>query len=202
MARPREFDESLALGAAVDCFWSHGFEATSIRDLSSRMGITPASLYNAFGDKRSIYERALKHYADRVVAERVAQIEAELPPRAAIERFFSDVVERSLSDRDHKGCMLVNSALELAPHDREFKRVVAAVLRKVEAFFRRCIDAGQRDGTIARRQSADDLSRLLLSALLGMRVLSRSRPERDLLKGIVRAILFLLDDRSKTRRSR
>ena len=59
MARPREFDESAALDAAVDCFWREGYEATSVRDLAARMGITGTSLYNAFGDKRSLFRQAL-----------------------------------------------------------------------------------------------------------------------------------------------
>ena len=55
MARPREFDEITVLEAAMNCFWAQGFERTSVRDLAERMGITGASLYNAFGDKRSLY---------------------------------------------------------------------------------------------------------------------------------------------------
>ena len=63
MARPREFDERAVLDAAVQCFWARGYEATSVRDLAQGMGLTSASLYNAFGDKRSLYRRALDHYA-------------------------------------------------------------------------------------------------------------------------------------------
>ena len=62
MARPREFDEVTVLEAAMNCFWAQGFESTSVRDLAEEMGITGASLYNAFGDKRSLYRRALAHY--------------------------------------------------------------------------------------------------------------------------------------------
>ena len=64
MARPREFDEADALDAATDCFWRDGYEATSVRDLAARMGITGASLYNAFGDKRSLFREVLQRYAD------------------------------------------------------------------------------------------------------------------------------------------
>ena len=89
--------------------------------------------------------------------------------------------------------MLVNSALELAPHDREFQKVVAGVLVEGEKFFRRLIRAGQKDGTIATSQPADDLARILLGVLLGIRVLARVRPERELLEGMARAVLALLD---------
>jgi TetR/AcrR family transcriptional regulator, transcriptional repressor for nem operon len=193
MARPREFDETAVLDAAVQCFWTRGYEATSVRDLAESMGITGASLYNAFGDKRSLYRRALNHYVEQSFGDRVGRFEGHLAPRQAIGAFFGEIVERSLSDPDRKGCMLVNSALEVAPHDAEFQQVVANVLVQVEAFFCRCVTAGQHDGTIAAAQPAEDLARLLLGVLLGLRVLARTRPERPLLEGLVRPALASLD---------
>ncbi|MBQ8106528.1 MAG: helix-turn-helix transcriptional regulator, partial [Afipia sp.] len=64
MARPREFEEGVVLDAAMECFWNRGYEATSMRDLVDKTGITGASLYNAFGDKRAIYQRALDRYVE------------------------------------------------------------------------------------------------------------------------------------------
>ena len=167
MARPREFDETAVLQAAVGCFWSQGYEATSVRDLAQNMGITGASLYNAFGDKRALYRRSLDHYIANSFGDRVRRFESELPPLDALKAFFAEIIERSITDKERKGCMLVNSALELAPHDKEFRRVVAGVLGDVEAFFRRCVEAGQSSGKITTAQSAEDLARLLLSVLLG-----------------------------------
>lgn len=192
MARPREFDEAAALDAAVHCFWLRGYEATSVRDLAESMGITGASLYNAFGDKRSLFGRALAHYVEHSFGAREARFETALSPREAIRAFFREIVERSVDDDERKGCLLVNSALEVAPHDPEFQQAIAAVLVRVEAFFRRCVAAGQQSGEIPRAQSADDLARTLLGTLLGLRVLARSRPERELLEGLVRPVLGLV----------
>jgi TetR/AcrR family transcriptional repressor of nem operon len=193
MARPREFDETAVLDVATQCFWNRGYEATSVRDLAENMGMTGASLYNAFGDKRSLYRRVLDHYVERSFGDRVERFEGNLPPRAAIDTFFKELVEASLSDKQRKGCMLVNSALELAPHDPEFQRAIAKVLVRVEAFFCRCALAGQRAGTISTTQSAEDLARLLLGVLLAIRVLARVRPERALLEGLIRPVAALLD---------
>lgn len=192
MARPREFDEKVVLDAAVQRFWVHGYEGTSVRDLASDMGITGASLYNAFGDKRSLFRRALAHYVENSFVERVSRFEATLPHRTAIESFFREIVDRSASDADHRGCMLVNSALEVAPHDPEFQVIVAEVLSTVESFFRRCILAGQQSGEIPDVHTAEDLAQMLLGIHLGIRVLARSRPERALLEGMVRPALALL----------
>ena len=163
------------------------------------MGLTGASLYNAFGDKRSLYRRALDCYVEQGFGDRIGRFERKLPPREALGAFFAEIVERSLSDKQRKGCMLVNSALEMAPHDPEFQRVVADVLVQVEGFFLRCVSAGQSDGTISGAQSAKDLARLLLSTLLGLRVLARTRPERELLEGVLRPVLAMLDNRTSAK---
>ncbi|MGX5847374.1 TetR/AcrR family transcriptional regulator [Mesorhizobium sp. PL10] len=193
MARPREFDETAALDAAIQQFWANGYEATSVRDLAGCMGITGASLYNAFGDKRSLYRQALNRYVDQSFGDRVRRFETHLPPREAIRAFFSEIIERSLADPQRKGCMLINSASEVAPHDPEFQPVIANILAEVEAFFRRCVDKGQKDGSIACLLSADDLARHMLAILVGIRVLVRARPERELLEGMVRPAMAMLD---------
>src|SRR5690606_14713297 len=195
MGRPREFDETEVLDAAVDCFWEHGYEATSTRELADRMGLTGASLYNAFGDKRTLYRKALDHYIETSFEERVRRLEGRLPPRQAIGAFFAEIIQRSLDDDRRRGCMLVNSALEVAPHDPECRQIVTGVRGHIEAFFRRCVKAGQQDGTITASQSATDLARMLLGVHIGLRVVARTRPERALLEGMVRPALAMLDPR-------
>jgi TetR/AcrR family transcriptional repressor of nem operon len=192
MARPREFDEGEALDAAMDCFWRDGYEATSVRDLAARMGITGASLYNAFGDKRSLFNEVLRRYAERSTRERIVRLESSLPPKQAIRAFLGEIVERSV-DGDRRGCLLVNTALEVAPHDPELGAAVAARLGEIEAFFRRAVTAGQADGSVPPDHDPTDLARLLLGITLGLRVLARSKPQRELLEGVVRPALALLD---------
>jgi TetR/AcrR family transcriptional regulator, transcriptional repressor for nem operon len=191
VARPREFDENLVLEAVVQCFWNKGYEATSIKDLVDSTGITAASLYNAFGDKRNLFRIALAHYSDHSVAERIQRC-GKLPPQEAIEAFFRDIVDRSLADPHHKGCLLVNSALEVAPHDPQFKEAITVVLRRIEDFFYACVKMGQASGSITLSQSARKLAQHLLAVLMGVRVLARVRPERALLQGVIEPALALL----------
>jgi TetR/AcrR family transcriptional repressor of nem operon len=202
MARPREFDEAAVLDAAIQQFWLRGYEATSVRDLADQMGIAGASLYNAFGDKRALYERSLNRYLDQTFRERIRRLEHGLPPRDAIVAFLQEIIKRSLNDKQRLGCLLVNSALESAPHDSELREIVATFLTEVESFFLRCVTSGQRDETISKSQSADDLARTLLGALLGIRVLARVRPDRKLLEGLVRPVFALLDNAVPSKRRR
>src|SRR6186997_3046942 len=135
MARFKDFDEERALDDAVDCFWKRGYEATTVRDLADAMRIGGASLYNAYGDKRALFGRSLERYANRSMRERIARLEAAHRPKEAIRAFLAEIVERSLKDRERKGCLLVNSALDVAPHDVEIGKVVAGYLDELRAFF-------------------------------------------------------------------
>jgi TetR/AcrR family transcriptional repressor of nem operon len=200
MPRPREFDETAALEAAMECFWRRGYEATSLRDLTASMGLTAPSLYNAFGDKQELFARALERYLDRTTRDRLRRLEESLAPKEAIRRFFAEIIEHSIKDRQRKGCFLVNSALEVAPHHAECRAVIAEQFGEIEAFFKRCILAAQVDQTVSPDVDAGDVARLLLGVLLGIRVLARTKPNRDVLEGVARPALALLD--SPRRKSR
>ena len=193
MARPREFDEATALEAAIECFWHRGYEATSVRDLADKMGISGPSLYNAYGDKRALFAQALEYYVDNSARALIKRLEASLPPKQAVRRFIEEIIDRSVNDRERRGCFLINSALEVAPHDRQLGALIADRLSEIEAFFYRSIKAAQAKGAVPRNRVARDLARLLLGVLLGIRVLARSKPERALLQGVARPALALLD---------
>jgi TetR/AcrR family transcriptional repressor of nem operon len=202
MARPREFDEAAVLDAAIQQFWLRGYEATSVRDLADEMGIAGASLYNAFGNKRTLFERSLNRYLDQTFRKRIHRFEHSLPPRDAVVAFLQEIIKRTLNDRKRLGCLLVNSALEITPQDGEHRQIVATFLNEVESFFLRCVTSGQRDDTISKAQTAEDLARLLLGVLLGIRVLARARPDRKLLEGLARPVFALLDNADQTKRPR
>ncbi|MDQ7981050.1 TetR/AcrR family transcriptional regulator [Paraburkholderia sp. SARCC-3016] len=201
MPRPREFDEDTVLDAAIAQFWSRGYESTSVRELADTMGITGASLYNAFGDKRALYDRALERYVERGFRDRVQRFETTLSPRDAIVAFFREIVDLSVNDKQRRGCLIVNSVLELAPHDTAFQDALECVLKEMERFFLRCVSAGQADGTIPDHTAPADLARTLLAVLMGLRVLARVRPQRSLLEGAARPALELIGATPKTRAS-
>ncbi len=190
MPRPRAFDETAALRAALDLFWSQGFAATSLRDLQDAMGLSSASLYNAFGDKQALFRRCLDHYLDQSMRARISVCDT-LPPREAIVAFLAGIVARSLEDA--RGCLMVNTAVELAPHDPAIAAVIAERLGELEAFFLRSLRRGQRDGSISGQVQAPDVARLLVASVLGLRVLGRTRPDPALLQGVARQAIALLE---------
>ena len=193
MARPRDFDEVVALDAAIECFRCRGYAATSVRDLTESMGIGATSLYNSFGDKRALFIKALERYVERSVRARIKRLECSLPPKRAFRTLIEEVIERSVTDRSRGGCLLINSALEVAPHDPELAEAIATSLGEIEAFFRRAVVAAQAEGKIPRNRRPRDLSRMLLGIVLAIRVLARSKPDRNLLEGMARPALAALD---------
>ncbi len=123
VGRPREFDEQQVLVAAMDAFWRRGYEATSLVDLTEATGLNKASLYRVFGDKHRLFKSALQHYGQSEFEKVTAVIREDVTPlqnlRAVIGKITSDF-------SSEKGCMMINSLVELVPHDPE----VAAILKE------------------------------------------------------------------------
>jgi TetR/AcrR family transcriptional repressor of nem operon len=171
MGRNKSFDETEVLDKAVRRFWTGGYRATSVRDLEQATGLTTASLYNAFGDKKSLFRSALQRYLDLSTRRRIALLETSPQPLAAIEAFLGAVVEASSSSRD--GCLLVNSAVEVAAHDDEIGADVATALREVEAALLVAVCRGQADGSITADVEASRLATSIMGTVVAIRVLSR-----------------------------
>lgn len=188
----KQFDVDDALSKAMHAFWARGYEATSMQDLVDCMGINRGSLYATFGDKRSLFIEAVRRY-DRVHREAwVASRAGSAAPRDAILDLFRDVVATVIETGSRDGCMLVNTALELSPHDSEIADIVSHGLTEMERFFCRMIEKGQAQGDIAARVDAVETARALLGLFIGLRVLSRSRPEEALLRSITHQAEALL----------
>ena len=188
----KQYDEREVLNRAMDAFWTKGYEATSISDLVEATGIHRGSLYTAYKDKRTLFIHALKHYDVEYRRDFLAKIDRENAPQDAIVEVFQQVVTTARDGKDRRGCLLVNTALEIAPHDREIELIVKQSLAAVEAFFRHQIEVGQRAGTIASDVSPERTAAALLGLLLGLRVLSRSCPDQSTMSSIVDQVKTLI----------
>jgi len=192
MARPRKFDESAVLEAASNIFWLKGYEATSTRDLALETGLTLSSIYGTFGDKQGLFKAALSYYLVRL-RNKITFLEGSILPEHAITYFFYDIFIRSIQDSMHKGCLLVNSAVEASPVDDIFRQEIKNELLIIKDFFYRCFIAAQRNGSISEQYSPANSASLLLALLLGIRVLSRAHTDEDLMRGAIDQALSGLD---------
>lgn len=183
MGWQKQFDEEEVLEKAMRAFWSHGYAATSVQDLVKSMGINKGSIYATYGNKRSLFIKALRFYNDKRKAL-LAGLEQSESSLSAIRGLFQRRIGEIFSDSERLGCFLTNTALELAAHDAEIRDMVAQRQMEIEAFFQRMIERGQTDGEISEHIDVDSAAQSLLASLFGILVLSRSRPEPSLLKSI------------------
>jgi TetR/AcrR family transcriptional repressor of nem operon len=129
-----------------------------------------------------------------VVTERLlATLEEGGSGKEAIRRFFRLKVELSLEPGRPRGCLVTNSAAELASRDRGTATRVGAVLAKIEAAFRRAVVRAQKAGEIDRTRNARALARFLTSSAQGLSVMAKASPDRAVLEDIVTVILAALE---------
>ncbi|AVX04994.1 HTH-type transcriptional repressor ComR [Maritalea myrionectae] len=180
----KNFDLDEATLKATEVFWAKGYEATSITDLVNAMAVNKGSLYNAFGSKKDLFVRALMQY-DRLYRQRLlTEMAAIDDPVASIEALFDRMIEESAADRQRKGCMLVNTALELPHHDPDIQKMVTSALLEFELFFETCVKRGHKQGTISNKIDAQAAAKSLLAQVVGLRVLARGVYDRESLNAI------------------
>ena len=117
MARQREFSESEALEKAMQLFWTSGYHATSTRKIEEALSLGRQSIYNAFGNKESLFHRCLKHYSENVLSVLRMELSPPAAGRPQIVKYIAGTVERFDSDVLRRGCFLVNAVAELALED-------------------------------------------------------------------------------------
>jgi TetR/AcrR family transcriptional repressor of nem operon len=193
MPRHKEFDREAALDRAMGAFWTKGYAATSVEDLVAHMGIQRGSLYATFGDKRSLFLSALDRYQRVVTRELFDALEAPGSGLDAIRRFFRLRVEGSLDRSRPPGCLVTNSAVELARRDRGAAAKVGGSLVKLEAAFLRALERARAQGELAAARDVRALARFLTSSAQGLSVMAKAFPERAVLEDVVKVVLAALE---------
>lgn len=193
MPRKKEFDVGEVLHRAMETFWNRGYEATSLNDLLKCMRIQRASLYNAFGDKRTLFLDALRRYESVIRQPDLAKRLKMSSPRQALLSLFDDTITVVVEHGARNGCFLINTALELSPHDEEVADFIRKALTRMEQqFFRKLIEKGRANGEIDKSVIPTQTARALLSLFIGLLVFARSRPEKLLLQSIAKQAEFLI----------
>ncbi|NOV01752.1 TetR/AcrR family transcriptional regulator [Paenibacillus planticolens] len=190
MARNREFEVNTVLGKAMDVFWEKGYEKTSMQDLVTEMGVHRRSIYDTFGGKHELFMKVIDRYDEFIDTTIHRHADEHTSPKQAIRYMF----ERAIRKKEpSKGCLMVNTAVELAIHDEEAAAKVNLSFTKTEAHLLELVQLAQKTGEIAGQHDAVKLSQFLNNALLGLRVLVKTTDDREKLQGIVDTTLSVLD---------
>ncbi len=172
MPRPIEFEFEPALDAAVDAFRHDGFAGTSIKALERATGLSSGSLYNSFGDKDAIFQRALGRYVDTIVANRMSKHLAHENPIAGLRALFMTLLEEP--DGGASGCLLTNTAVEFGPAQSQTLADLHRGFRLQESAFLAAVERLQPE-----RADAKLIARRLLALYQGILVLIRSGYSKD-----------------------
>lgn len=192
MPRTKSFDVNEAVKATMEVFWSKGYQGTSIDDLTEATGVKRQSLYNALGEKKAMFTKALLKYDREERRLGLAELESQTSGRGAIEFLFTDLVEHCSQDQNRKGCFLVNTALESC-HDEDIQQIVEGAIEDFQSFFERSLRRGQEEGAIPPSVDVTTTASGLLGTYIGIRVMARGSRSGKLIKNMAEHALRSLD---------
>jgi TetR/AcrR family transcriptional repressor of nem operon len=192
MARCKEFDEEAVLASAVALFTRQGYNATSAQDLVDNLGISRSSLYDTYGDKRTLFIKALVKYREERTNELIAFIDQSDDVVKGIKHIFYKMQEAALHGELDKGCFILNSTIEMAPHDAEIAGIVNDNMQVVEDALYRALKRGQDDGQVNKSHSARALARFIFNNISGIRIAAKSGADKKVFDDIIRITLSIL----------
>ncbi|ASR34482.1 hypothetical protein BAY61_05185 [Prauserella marina] len=181
--RPRGFEEDHVVEGAKGVFWQRGYAATSLRELAKELDVLPGSLHATFGSKHDLYLRALRDYVNDA-SEAAAEISGAASPLSALRALLGEVLE-SASATPGRGCMLGNSALELAPQDEPVRELVESGLHALERGIEEALLRARDTGEISADVDCAAQARLLVVLLQGLHVTARAEADPQRLTTVI-----------------
>lgn len=188
MGRTRGFEIEKALDEALEVFWQHGFEATSMQALCQAMNVRPGSVYAAFGNKRELFVAAMRRYVETVSAEAVERVNTASSGVVGLREYFAHLVDAMVDGRRRWGCLITNSLVEFAARDPELAGMFQLHLANLRSSFAAALARARAAGELrpgAGPESAD----LLVAVVQGMNVMAKNRPGRRALQSIADSAL-------------
>ncbi|MEY8742039.1 TetR/AcrR family transcriptional regulator [Bacillales bacterium AN1005] len=191
MARNKEFDENEVLRKAMELFWIQGYEKTSMQDLVKYMGIHRRSLYDTFGDKHTLFIKALDHYNEIITTRIENEVSQQHLVKDAIKHLFNMIIVRD--KQQLVGCLTVNTAVELSLHDEQAAEKVTESFSMTELLLNNLVQKGQTAGEISKHLDAKKTSEFLHNSLVGLRVMTKTTDDTEKLNNIIDMTLSVLD---------
>ena len=197
MNRARTFDPHATLSQVVDLFSSKGYAETSMEDIVQTTGVSRYGLYGTFGNKRELFEQALEQYAEGMGKQSFLRL---LEPGASLDHIraiFDERVADMCCAEEHKGCLFIHTAMQLAPQDEELRGVLQRLMKRMSKAFAIGLDSAKGRGEIAKGVDVDAAGELLTSTMFGLAVLGRTGFTKATLDGIVDSTLDSLQENSR-----
>jgi AcrR family transcriptional regulator len=190
--RPREFDDKAVIEAAMDVFWSNGYDGSSAQQLCERTGLGRGSLYNAFGSKLGLYHEALTRYQELGIEIQSKILNDSGTIKERLRTLMQWGIEGDLDPIKRRGCMALFAALERSGKDPMVEQISRVYVNRLEQVLCHLFAVGQRNGEFASERPALSLARAFLGSYYGLRLLGRSMPERAFLEDVMEGTLAQL----------
>ena len=192
MARTKRFDEEEVLDKAMQFFWHKGYNGTSPQEILDELGLSRSSLYDTYGDKRSLFISALTRYRNTVTNSILQTLaDAENVPET-LKSLFIISKNNCFINEDKRGCFMVNSIMELATHDEEIAEIVKENREALENGFTGAIKRGQEAGQISKEHTPRSLARFIMNNLWGLTAHSKSGADKKVFDDIIRLTMSML----------
>lgn len=189
MARIREFDPDEALDKAMKVFWQKGYANTSIEDLVNATGVNRYGLYDEFENKHGLFLAALDHYQNAVVGMLFGIVERPDASLAEIRAYFEKLLELSTSEMGKLGCLMANSASEVAPHDKRAANKVEKFRARLQLGFKNALSNAKITGKLSAQVDAEQVADFLTGIMQGLSVMTRSNANPRMMTNIVEVAL-------------
>lgn len=192
MPRTKSFDEKEVLERATDLFWAQGYNGTPPQTILDGTGLSRSSLYDTYGDKHTLFLKCLRYYRATETVAGIRYLDEAPDPAAAIRRLFQGYWEFAQAYRQNKGCLMVNTLNEVAPHDSEVAAIVQENRQALEDAYFRAIRRGQQQGKINKTHPPRALARYLVNTLWGLTTQIKLGIEKKVAEDIVKIALSAL----------
>jgi AcrR family transcriptional regulator len=186
--RPLGFDRDGALHQAMLLFWRHGYEATSVNDLTAVMAITPPSLYTAFGDKKQLFLEAVQRYVSGPVTSE-SIIEQASTAREAAAGLLKAAAIGFTGDGTPTGCLLASSAISCSPAAADVQKALAKIRLGIEKHLRSRIEQDNATSRLDRAVDAGAMAGYIMAMIQGMSTLARDGATRTKLLSVANAAM-------------
>ncbi len=195
MTRTRSFNENQALKSAMYEFWKKGYADTSIQDLENAMNIKRTSIYNAFGNKRKLFQRALMYYLETVLVHFVTVLQKGSTAKQAIENVLNEVIKLHYNPNNPGGCMVVLSLLENQQHDDETNLILNTALRQLRDAVVNSLKQGKKNNEFKKTIQYLNIANQVVALITGTIVLAKAGfSEKELKKLNTASVKGLFSD--------
>ena len=178
IGRPISFDRDLALDRAMLLFWQHGYEGTSIADLTNAMGLAPTSLYAAFGNKRQLFIEAVYRYLNSSLTL-TGEVAQPATARELVLNLLQSAAARYTGEATPRGCLLATSAISCSKESQDVKEQLSAIRHGFRKELVQRFSQAVKEGEISADEDIEALVAHITAVLQGMSTLARDGASRD-----------------------